>query len=107
METKPLSPAVPLFRNLNPDILESDLLAPAVIWTAGVWELVTVREKRAELLGVFVPPPLKMIPFVSGMDTSSVQVTEPMQVNRTVSPSLAEEIAVFTAVAEQSFEPTV
>jgi len=48
-----------------------------------------------------------VIPLVPGIETVLVQVTVPVHVRRTVSPSLAEEIAELTSAAEQSLGPTV
>jgi hypothetical protein len=67
-----------------------------------------VSGKTAELFGVFVPPwTCRVSPSVLGRETVVFQVTVPVQVNRMVSPSAAEEIALLTVEAEQSLGPTV
>jgi hypothetical protein len=67
-----------------------------------------VNGKLADPFGVFVPPcTRRVIPFVLDIVTVEVQFTVPVHVSSTISPSLAAEIAAFTALAEQSDGPTV
>src|ERR1700681_4271327 len=90
--------------NLNPLTRLTELFGP--ILTDRAWTplaAVTTRGKLAEVFGVFVPPcTCKVIPFVLGIETVLVHVTVPVQVNKTVSPSFAEEIAELIVAAEQS-----
>jgi len=67
----------------------------------------TVSGKLADAFGVFDPPwTINVMPFVLGIVTVDVQVTVPVQVNWTVSPSFANAMALFTAEAEQLLGPT-
>jgi hypothetical protein len=64
-------------------------------------ETVTVKGKLAEVFGVFVPfCTCNVIPLVSGISTGVLQVTEPVQVSKTMSPSLAELTATWTFACE-------
>ena len=74
---------------------------------AGFALLMMTSGNVAAPFGVFVPGPIKRIPFVLGKVTVSLQVTVPVPVIFTVSPSAADAMAALTAEAEQSEGPTV
>ena len=68
------------------------------------------KGKLAAFFGVFVPfCTWSVIPFVAGIVTVAVQVIDPVQVSRTVSPSWVDDadMAALIVDAEQSDGPTV
>jgi hypothetical protein len=92
---------VPGVWNLKPLTRDRELLLPHLTAIAGDISLVTISGKIGEPEGVLVAPwTRRVMPLVAGISTFSVQVTVPVQVRRTVSPSLAADIValIFAAV---------